>query len=584
MVSRGEVWSIDTEWGFRDDRVDQESAWVPVVLCLVGIHSGRRLHFWGRDSGLQAFFRDHTNDLFLAHYAVAEMKYLLRFGIPLPERWVDTFVAWRNLTNKPGNLEAGLTSALCRLSLPHMAPVEKKELQLKILHLRFNPGNATDRQEIIDYCLSDCDGCAALYERIHCRIRDAVMNHWTEYLKAIARMELRGIPFDVKEYTHIQHMQPAIKTALIGNVNRTSPVFVGETFKKKSFLVWCRRIDIDWPVKISDTTSKAYYPCDKETMKDMESRHPFIGEVRQVRKTLDQFEGRALTVDLASRRHYYSTSVFRSVTGRNQPRNFVFSGPKWLRYLIVPESPEHVLVYVDYVAQEIGIAAALSADPVMRTVYEADDCHMALAIRAGAAPADATKKTHPDIRKRYKTVNLGTLYGQKAYGIARRLGISYQEAEQLLDDHRALFPNFWSWSERMVQGSIDRGWIVTPCGWRSKVPFPCNDRTWMNWPMQATGGDIMRLTVVYLDRQNVRILAPVHDGFVLSCRRSQLPDLRAAVDYACSMAVEQVLRDFPLRWDFTIYDNGRFEDEDGQPLWNKLQTIMRDADADNITE
>ena len=98
----------------------------------------------------------------------------------------------------------------------------------------------------------------------------------------------------------------------------------------------------------------------------------------------------------------------------------------------------------------------------------------------------------------------------------------------------------------------------------------------MNLPMQATGGDIMRLMVTYLDRQGVRILAPVHDGFLLSCRRDQLGDLRAAVDHAGRKAVEHVLPGFPLRWDFTVYDDGRFEDEDGLPLWNRLQEILRE--------
>jgi hypothetical protein len=51
------------------------------------------------------------------------------------------------------------------------------------------------------------------------------------------------------------------------------------------------------------------------------------------------------------------------------------------------------------------------------------------------------------------------------------------------------------------------------------------------------------------------------------------------VDYACGTAVEHVLPGFPLRWDFTVYDNGRFEDEDGLPLWNRLQTIMGEANA-----
>ena len=91
-------------------------------------------------------------------------------------------------------------------------------------------------------------------------------------------------------------------------------------------------------------------------------------------------------------------------------------------------------------------------------------------------------------------MNLGTLYGQTAHGIAHRLGVGLRQAERLLADHRALFPAFWRWSERIVQGSIDRGWIRTPCDWRSKAPFLSNERTWMNWPMQATGGDIMRLT------------------------------------------------------------------------------------------
>src|SRR5262245_24959931 len=152
-------------------------------------------------------------------------------------------------------------------------------------------------------------------------------------------------------------------------------------------------------------------------------------KIRQVQKTLDQFKRRTLTVDPVLNRHFYSTSAFRAVTSRNQPRGFIFSGPKWLRFLIVPELPDHVLIYVDFVAQEVGIAAALSQDPAMRAVYEDSDCHMAFAIRAGAAPVGASKRTHPLIRKQHKTVNLGVLFGQTAFGISARLGIPFSEAE-----------------------------------------------------------------------------------------------------------------------------------------------------------
>lgn len=572
--SGGEIWFVDTEWGFREGRLDHESAREPVVLCVVGLRSGRRLSFWGRDPRLPAFFRDHASDQFVAHYSVAEMKYLLRLGIPLPERWFDTFVAWRYLRNRPSNLEAGLSVALHTLGLANRAPAEKKELQLRIAQLRFDPDSPDDRQEIINYCFSDCDGCGALYTEIHDEIKTDAMAHWVEYLKAVARMELRGIPIDVEGMVAIREHSPLILAALIGDVNATWPIFDGKSFRKIEFLRWCRTVGIGWPTAISSATGKRYHPLDDETFKAMEWRHPFIAQVRQVRKTLAQFGKRSLVVDRVTHRHYYGTSVFRSVTGRNQPKKFIFSGPKWMRFLITPESPGHVLVYVDYTAQEIGIAAALSCDAPMREIYEASDCHMAFAVRAGAAPSGATKESHREVRSRYKTVNLGVLYGQSEYGIADRLGITHREAAVMLEAHRELFPRFWKFSDKIVQGSYDRGWIRTPCHWRSLVPSSSNERTWMNWPMQATGGDIMRLTVTYLDRQGVRILAPVHDGFLLSCGGDQVDDLRAAVDYACGMAVEQVLPGFPLRWDFTVFENGRFEDEDGLPQWRRLKEIV----------
>jgi hypothetical protein len=569
-----EVWSVDTEWGFRDGRIESESAWEPVVLCLVGLRTGRRHSFWGRDPRLPAFFRDRAGDLFVAHFAVAEMKYLLRLNVPLPARWFDTFVGWRRLTNRPRHLEAGLSAALHRLGLPHLAPAVKDELRQRILRLEFGPDSPEDRRTIADYCFSDCAGAAELYRWLVGRIDPVAMDCWAEYLKAVARMELRGIAVDVRTARLILRSREALRTTLIERVNHTWPVFKNGSFRRKAFLAWCRQERIDWPRKPSPTNGRLYLPLDDETLADMEGRHSFIGRVRQVRKTLQLFGRRSIKVDGRTGRHYYSTSPFRSVTGRNAPRNFIFSGPKWQRWLIVPPTPDHVLVYVDYIAQEVGIAAALSDDSELQATYKAADCHMEFAIRAGAAPPGATKKTHPSVRRRYKTVNLGVLYGQTAFGIATRLGIPLEDAQAILDQHHALFPVFWGWSERAVQGAFDRGEMSTPCGWGSRVPPGSNERTWMNFPVQATGSDIMRLTICYLDRQRVSVLAPVHDGFLLCCRRDQLPDLRQAVDYACGTAVAQVLLDFPLRWEFTVYDRGRFEDEDGRPLWEQIRAVL----------
>ena len=420
-----------------------------------------------------------------------------------------------------------------------------------------------------------------LYRHLHDKINPKIMDYWAEYAKVVGAIELRGITFDFETTNLIWYSQRWICEDLIGQVNHVYPIFVGTSFKRRAFFEWLNANNIAWPWKKSETTGRMTQSLDQDTMEDMECRHPFIKQVRQVIKTYESFyERRPLKVDHLSRRHYFSTWAFRSITGRNQPRNFVFSGPKWLRHLIIPESLNHALAYIDYKAQEIGIAASLSNDARMREMYRSSDAHLWFAIADGAVPPNASKKTHPEIRSKYKTVNLGVLYGQTPYGISHRLGVTIDEAGALFKAHRKFFPAYWSWSRRVVQAAYDRGEIRTKLGWGCKVPKHSNKRTWMNWPIQACGSDIMRLTIIYLERLGVRVLAPVHDGFLVSCRLDQTEDsktdpgekilcaeLQGRVDTALRTAAVQVLGEDLLRWDVKVY-NDRFRDDDGKDLWD----------------
>ena len=276
------------------------------------------------------------------------------------------------------------------------------------------------------------------------------------------------------------------------------------------------------------------------------------------------------------RRHYFNTSPFRSITSKHQPRNFLFAQPKWMRWLVVPPLPDTVIVHVDYNCQEIAIAAYSSNDPVMREMYASNNAHMWFAIKAGAAPPEATKKTHRVIRNLYKRISLGVLYGLTAYGAAYRLQISIEQAQAIIGQHKDFFPVYWDWSKRMVQNAFDRGTIFTKCGWGCEVPYGSNHRTWLNWPIQTTGADIMRLTVIYLDQMGVQLLAPIHDGFLMMCKRDEINDLKSAIDNACTMAVRQVLGDFPMKWDISKPYYHRFEDEDGKPLWELLASALKE--------
>ena len=94
--------------------------------------------------------------------------------------------------------------------------------------------------------------------------------------------------------------------------------------------------------------------------------------------------------------------------------------------------------------------------------------------------------------------------------------------------------------------------------------------------MQAAGADIMRLTMMGFRKYGLELLAPVHDGFLLTCRRNELNEARAQIDKACTSAVAHVLPGFQLRWEVEIHET-RYRDKDGAGIWDMLLGWLGDS-------
>jgi DNA polymerase I-like protein with 3'-5' exonuclease and polymerase domains len=515
----------------------------------------------------------HRQDLFVSHNLIAEAKYLLQLGVEPPVRWYDTFAVERFATNcwhyQYRKRLANLGDSLRRLGLDHLAPGEKAALQQKILTLSFTDA---DREEITEYCHSDCRGTLALYQARRNMVPPGLAEHWSEYLLGVARMELRGMKIDMDMWHRILVAREQLVEQQTTAINAIWPIFDGTTFKRKRFLEWASHARIAWPTKRSETTKKVIYSLEDDDFKLMESRHPFIQQLREVRKTIRALAKRSLVIDETTGRHYHSHMPFATVTGRAGPKGFIWGGAKWMRWLVIVDGPDYVLVLADFSGQEFAIAAILSNDPAMKQCYRSGDPHLALAVLAGAIPPGSSTDDPGvrDIRAAYKTVNLALLYGQTPVGIASRLGCSLAEAERLVADHRRLFSTYWNWSERSQSTAFNHHRIATRVGWQSRVERCANRRTWQNWPVQSAGADILRGVVVLLARQHVPLLATMHDGFLMGCPRDELPALREAVTYACTEAPRCVLgTDFPLRVEVHEYSE-RVEDENGKAAWERV--------------
>jgi DNA polymerase I-like protein with 3'-5' exonuclease and polymerase domains len=245
-----------------------------------------------------------------------------------------------------------------------------------------------------------------------------------------------------------------------------------------------------------------------------------------------------------------------------------------MRFLIAP-TDGYVLVSADVVAEEIMIAAHLGRDANMRQGYVDRDPHMAFAILAGMAPPGATKDTHDSERGRAKAANLGVGYGQTAYGLSDSTDIPLSEAAALIRKHQQTYPDYWAWRKRYVTGAFRRGVCWTAGGWPRKVSRKDKPLSVMNFPVQGSGGDLLRLMVIYLTRQGVRLLATNHDSFLMECRPDQLGNLKAAVDFAFHQAVNQLFPGAPMRIDTKVC-KGRYEEENknAKSLWELVGRVL----------
>mgnify|MGYP001807102681 CR=1 FL=1 len=349
------------------------------------------------------------------------------------------------------------------------------------------------------------------------------------------------------------------------------------TFSAARWADYLRRAGIAWPARPDGALA-----LDDDTFREMAKLHPEqVGPMRELRHALGQLRLNELAVG-SDGRNRLMLSAFRSLTGRNQPSNsrFIFGPSAWLRSLIRPE-PGRALAYVDWSQQELGIAAALSGDANMREAYRSGDFYLTFAVLAGAAPADATKKTHARIRDQFKQVALAVQYGQGEVGLAAKLGLPVCRGRELLQLHRRTFRRFWEWSDTVQDGAMLGGELRTVFGWKFRAGRDANPRSLRNFPMQANGAEMMRLAAMLATERGIRVCCPVHDAFLIEADEADIEAETGRMQQAMAEASELVLPGFPLKTDAKIVRHPeRYADDRGRVMWQTVAALIGGANRD----
>jgi hypothetical protein len=483
------------------------------------------------------------DSLFVAYDAPAALGCHLALGWPLPARVLDLRAEFRCLT---AGLEVPKEDDL-RAALTHFQlPGEGLEALLRLLEAmlpRLDLPNALQRGR---------------------------------YTAAVARMEAVGVPIDTEAFGRLRERWEDVQDTLIKQVDEQYRVFDDRKFNPRRWQAWVNKNQIRWP-----RLAPGRLDLKLETFRDMAAAYPEVRPMKDLRASLSQLRLFKVAVG-ADGRNRCPLRPFVSKTGRNQPRSseFIFGPAAWLRSLIKP-TIGMALAYVDYEQQEFGIAAALSKDEAMMAAYESGDPYLAFAKQAEAVPDNATKATHRDDRERFKHCALGVQCGMQALSLAARLGVDRQEAQRLLDLHRATYAAYWQWSKGVGQQARRDDILQTASGWTLHLGPKPNPRSVRNFPLQAHGADMLRLACCRLTEAGVRVCAPVHDALLIEAPAKDIQNAVAACEQEMQMASEAVLGGFALRTEAKVVAYpGRYMDERGRGMWKLVSGMLADEGAD----
>jgi DNA polymerase I len=551
----------------------------PVPVCCVAheFRSGRWFRIWQDEFRSAPPYAFGFDVLFVAFYAPAELGCYRQLGWPIPERILDLFTEFRNHRNGLGG-RGRLLDALVYFGLDTMSETEKKDMQESI-------GNGTWRgkfspAEIMDYCQHDVEALARLLPVMAPAVDLPRALLRGRYMAAVSAMERNGTPIDTKTLALLRESWGLIKDRLIAEVDKDYGVYDGTAFRFDWFAALLQRLGIPWP-----RTKTGRLATDDETFREIAKAHPVISPLRELRHALGEMRLNDLAVG-ADGRNRTMLSPFASRTGRNQPSNtrYIFGPSVWLRGLIKPP-PGYGCAYIDWSQQEFGIAAVLSGDRAMQEAYLTGDPYLAFAKQAGALPADATRKDSAGntiveveaVREQFKQCVLGLQYSMGAESLADRIDQPIIVANNLLQSHHEVFRDFWKWSDGCVDHAMLYGWFRTVFGWYIQTGINPNPRSLRNFPMQANGGEMLRIACCLATERGVEVSAPVHDAILISAPLDRLDADIAATRAAMAEASRAVLAGFELGSDVNIvrYPD-RYMDKRGWVMWDRVMRLLAD--------
>jgi DNA polymerase-1 len=224
------------------------------------------------------------------------------------------------------------------------------------------------------------------------------------------------------------------------------------------------------------------------------------------------------------------------------------------------------LLAADYAQIELRILASMSGDEAMRETFrEGGDIHTDAAARVyGIDRADVTS----DQRRKAKEVNYGIPYGISPWGLAQRLRMPMDEAQDLIKQYRKSYPGVSRLLNDLVGDARENGYAQTLLGRRRYLPDidhsnsnrrSAAERVAVNMPIQGTQADMIKIAMnrihnrLHEEDWAAEMLLQVHDELVFELPPDELDEARSMIESEMRDALP--LEDVPVVVDIDTGEN-----------------------------
>ena len=325
--------------------------------------------------------------------------------------------------------------------------------------------------------------------------------------------------------------------------------------------------------------------CQPNTGEDGKGTTPYEGETGTVVEITPLGTMGVWTIEVAED-HSYATHGFFS---KNSSDPNLQNQPKEFRVIFVASEGKRLLV-MDYGQVEWRIAAHLSGDKrMLADIRAGKDAHSSTASIMFNVPYDeitAAKKVPDDalltdrqkavlkLRSFAKTLNFGILYGEGPFKLSQQLGISKDEAKDLLSKFRTTYPQLHTYFRNVINEATALGFCRTLLGRPRRLPnltvasrmlVAADERKAKNSPIQGSASDIIKAAMInlhkneYFTSRQAILLLQVHDELVIEVDAHLEHDeqFNRTIDWHMRNPLGINTLDVPLTIDKAYADNWR---------------------------